>query len=81
MTIEAQDLTITLEDGTELHATSSIELARKWAEALHGTGWQQLSPAKQSLEISAALAALNEAAGEEPDPRAERRARLRAALG
>ena len=41
-----------------------VELAHKWAEAEHGEEWQQLSAAKQSIEIAAALDALNRAAQE-----------------
>ncbi len=64
MTITAEHLTITLEDGRELTAQTPVELAHKWAEAEHGDKWQQLSAAKQSMEITAALDALNRAAQE-----------------
>ncbi|QUY63942.1 hypothetical protein [Gulosibacter molinativorax] len=64
MTITAEHLTITLEDGRELTGRMPVELAHKWAEAEHGDEWQQLSPAKQSIEITAALDALNRAAQE-----------------
>ncbi len=64
MTITAEHLTITLEDGRELTGRTPVELAHKWAEAEHGDEWQQLSAAKQSIEITAALDALNMAAQE-----------------
>ncbi len=64
MTITAEHLTITLEDGRELTGRTPVELAHKWAEAEHGDKWQQLSAAKQSMEITAALDALNRAAQE-----------------
>ena len=35
MTITAEHLTITLEDGRELTGRTPVELAHKWAEAEH----------------------------------------------
>ncbi|MBS3183450.1 hypothetical protein [Leucobacter manosquensis] len=64
MTITAEHLTITLENGRELTDRTPVELAHKWAGAEHSEDWQQLSAAKQSIEITAALEALNRAAQE-----------------
>lgn len=56
------DLTITAGDGTTLRASSDLRLAWQWAEHEHGDEWANLSYGEQCREVSAALAALREAA-------------------
>lgn len=63
MATTATDYTITLTDGTLLEAPSLLQLASKWAAAEWGTEWASLTPAQQSLEITAALLELQRAFG------------------
>lgn len=63
MATTATDYTITLTDGTLLEARSLLQLASKWAAAEWGTEWSRITPAQQSLEITAALLELQRAFG------------------
>lgn len=55
------DLSIVTEDGTELTASSDLQLAWKWAEHEHGDYWQHMSYGRQCSDVADALAALREA--------------------
>lgn len=58
------NLTLELGDGTQLHATTDVALARLWAEHEHGApGWSALSFVEQNVEVAAALRELRRAAG------------------
>ena len=59
----AADYTITLADSTVLEAPSLLQLASKWAATEWGTEWANITPAQQSLEITAALLELQRAFG------------------
>lgn len=55
-------LEMRLSDGRSLHAACDVDLARQWAEAIHGQmGWAQLSPAQQQASTAEALAELRRA--------------------
>lgn len=62
ITLTAEDLSITLDDGRVLKASTTIGLARQWAEAEHGQEWDTLTLNQQNVEIAAAFDALNRAA-------------------
>ena len=61
--MDTADYTITLADGTVLEAPSLLQLASKWAAAEWGIEWSTITPAQQSLEITAALLELHRAFG------------------
>jgi hypothetical protein len=54
------EMTLTLEDGRVIEANSLIALARKWAEAMHGDAWKELSFTEQSYEVADAYSELRE---------------------
>lgn len=54
------EMTLTLEDGRIIEAKSLIALARKWAEAMHGDAWKDLSFTEQSSEVADAYSELRE---------------------
>lgn len=52
---DTADYSLTLANGDTVRAPTLLTLAGKWAETEWGDQWKTLSPAQQSLEISAAL--------------------------
>jgi hypothetical protein len=54
-------LSITTEDGTELHASSDVRLAELWAAHEYGDAWSTMTRAQRAVETAGALTALRQA--------------------
>jgi hypothetical protein len=55
-------LSLQLEDGTTVHASTDVELAQKWAEALHGPdAWGAMARRARYASTAEALAELRRA--------------------
>ena len=55
-------LSLQLGDGTTVHASTDVELAHKWAEALHGPAiWRAMTHGARSASAAEALAELRRA--------------------
>lgn len=58
------DLSIEVEDGTTLRASTDLSLAWKWARHECGEGWDRMSWNEKNQTVAQALSALREAHGE-----------------
>lgn len=56
-------LTITLDDGATLSAPNDVQLARRWAEHVHGPSWHRMPLAEQLEATAVALGRVREEFG------------------
>lgn len=70
-TVITGQLSLVLENGETLTASSDVSLARQWAEHVHGEAWESLTFSEQTEQVAAALASLRGAYGVDDPKEAE----------